>query len=201
MNRLSFATLSIALWIGIGTFPLAAQATELSYDHRVQGDRSLTIQMGPVIPLAFSTWAGQFGATNLTLGGTLGIDLDFYMDDTFRVGGGLRGMAAVGPNDNTLFIVPITLRATWELRMYPFSFPVGVGAGFSFTNYESKTSFDPTIIPTAGAYWNMSSSWSFGLDASPWIIFQDYLPGGSVPASDSRIGFFSDITLGAIYHF
>jgi len=185
----------------LGAFPASAQATELTYDHRVAGDRSLTIQMGAVIPYAFQTWAGKFGPTNLSLGGTLGIDLDFYLSETFRLGGGLRGMAAVGPNDYTLFIVPVTFRATWEFQMYPFSFPVGIGAGFSFTNYRSATSFDPTLIPTAGAYWNMSSSWSFGLDMAPWIIFQDYLPGGAIPASDSRIAYFSDITLGAIYHF
>jgi len=201
MNRLLHPALFFVLFVGAGTFPLAAQATDLTYDHRVQGDRSLTIQMGPIFPLAFQTWAGSFSPTNLSLGGTLGIDLDFYLDDTFRLGGGLRGMAAVGPNDYTLFIVPITLRATWEFRYYPFSFPVGIGAGFSFTNYRTQTSFDPILMPTAGAYWNMSSSWSFGLDASPWIIFQDYLPGGTIPASDSRIAYFWDITLGAIYHF
>ena len=191
----------IALFFGISTLPLTAQATELKYDHRVAGDRSLTIQLGPMFPLAYQTYSGNSAATNLTIGGTLGIDLDFYLNDSFRLGGGLRGMAAASPNSSTLFMVPITFRATWELKVYPFSFPMGLGAGFSFTNFRTNTSFDPILIPTVGAYWNMSSSWSFGLDASPWIVFQNYLPGGSVPSSDSRIAYFVDLTLGAIYHF
>jgi hypothetical protein len=201
MKRLPPAPLIGLFLLVIGALPLSAQTTDLRYDTRVLGDRSLTIQLGPAFPLAFQTWAGQFGGTNLTLGGTLGIDLDFYLNDSLRLGAGLQGLVSSGPNSDTLFLVPITIRAIWEFRLYPFSFPVGLGAGFCFTNYESSTSFDPVLMPTAGAYWNMNSSWSFGLDVSPWIIFQDYLPGGTIPASDSRIGYFFNTTLGAIYHF
>jgi len=201
MNKLLYPVFALVLFVGAGTLPLTAQALEWKYDHRVAGDRALTIQLGPLFPLAFQTFAGSFAPTNLTVGGTLGLDLDFYLNDSFRLGGGLRGMAALSPNDSTLFIVPITFRATWEFKYYPFSFPVGAGAGFSFTNYRTSTAFNPLLMPTAGAYWNMSSGWSFGLDVSPWIIFQPYLSGGTVPSSDSRIAYFLDATLGAIYHF
>ena len=201
MNKLFYPTVALVLFLGTGVLPLGAQATELKYDHRVAGDRSLTIHLGPVFPETFQTFSGSFAATNLSLGATLGIDLDFYLNDVFRLGGGLRGKATFSPNNFTLFMVPITFRATWELKYYPFSFPVGVAGGFSFTNYRSQTSFDPILMPMVGAYWNMSSSWSFGLDASQWIVFQPYYSGGSVPTSDSRIAYFADLTLGAIYHF
>jgi len=209
MIKLRLSCLLLVLFLVAGTLPLGAQATELNYDHRVPGDRSLTIQFGPTFPQGFQSFDGKLSSSNLiganmwgiAVGGNLGIDLDFYLTDSFRLGGGLRGMAALGPNDYTLFIVPITFRASWEFKLYPFSFPVGLGAGFSFVNYQSQTSFSPTLAPTVGAYWNMSSSWSFGLGATEWIIFQPYFAGGSVPPSDSRIGYFSDVTLGAIYHF
>ena len=201
MKNFLIPTLALAIFLGAGALPLAAQATELKYDHRVAGDRSMTIQLGPLFPLAFQTFSGTFAPANLSVGGTMGIDLDFYLDDTFRLGGGLRGKATFSPNASTLFMVPITFRATWELKAYPFSFPVGVGAGFSYANYRTQTSFDPILMPTAGAYWNISSSWSFGVDASEWIVFQPYYAGGSVPTSDSRIAHFVDLTLGAIYHF
>ena len=201
MKRLLPAPLVLLLFLVAGTLPLAAQASELTYDHRVAGDRSLTIQLGPLFPLAFQDWGGKTGGTNLTLGGSLAVDLDFYLDDTLRLGAGLHGMASTGPNGFTLFLVPITFRATWEFKLYPFSFPVGIGAGFSFTNYQQATSFDPILMPTAGAYWNVTPAWSFGIDSSPWIIFQSYLPGGTIPSSESRIAYFVDVTLGAIYHF
>jgi len=208
MNKLLISCFAF-VFLGVGALPLTAQATELNYDHRVPGDRALTIQLGPTFPLGFQSFNGSFASSNLigvnmwglAVGANLGIDLDFYLTDSFRLGGGLRGMAALGPNDYALFIVPITVRATWELKYYPFSFPVGLGAGFSFVNYQSQTTFSPTLAPTAGAYWNMSSSWSFGLDTTEWIVFQPYFSGGSVPASDSRIGYFTDLTIGAIYHF
>ena len=195
---------SQALFVFLALFGIAtlgAQATELRYDHRVVGDRSLTIQLGPLFPLGFQSYSGNMAATNLTLGGSMGVDLDFYLDDTLRLGAGLKGMVSSGPNDYTLFLVPITFRATWEFKLLPFSFPVGAGAGFTFVSYQQRSSFDPIIMPTAGAYWNMSSGWSFGFDVAPWLIFQTYFPGGTVPSSDSRIAYFLDITAGAIYHF
>jgi hypothetical protein len=197
MNKLLSLPFAVVLFWAAGVTPAAAQATELTYDHHVLGDRSLTIQLGPMFPVAFQSFSGTFAKANLTVGGTMGLDLDFYLDDHWKLGGGLRGMAAWSPNANTLFMVPITFRTTYEFKLYPFSFPVGLGAGFTFTNYQTYTSFDPTLIPTVGAYWNMSSSWSFGGDLSQWLVFQPFY---SKPA-DSRLGYFTDFTLGAIYHF
>jgi len=187
--------------LSAATLPLTAQATELKYDHRVAGDRTLTIQLGPLFPILFQKFDGSTAPANLGVGGTLGIDLDFYLNDSVRLGGGLRGKATFSPNNFTLFMVPITFRATWEAKINHFSFPMGLGAGFSFTNFRTDTSFDPILMPTIGAYYNMSSSWSFGLDASEWIVFQPYYQGGTVPTGDGRIAYFADLTLGAIYHF
>jgi len=188
----------IPVILGLGWLqPAAAQASELKYDHRVAGDRALTIQLGGVWPEAFQKFDGSLSATNLTLGGTMGLDVDVYLNDAFRLGGGLKGKATSSPNAFTLFMVPLTFRAVWEPKVNYFSFPVGLGAGFCLTNFRSDTSFDPVLIPTAGVYYNVSSSWSFGIEASQWIVFQLYY---SKP-SDHRIGHFADLTLGAIYHF
>lgn len=199
-ERLLRTLLFCALALG-ATIPLTAQATELKYDHRVAGDRALTIHLGPVFPLAFQKFGGSLAATNLSVGGTLGIDLDFYLNDQLRLGAGLRGKATSSPNNATLFMVPITFRAIWEPKIDHFSFPMGMGMGFSFTNLRTATSFDPILMPTVGAYWNMTSSWSFGVDVSQWMVFQPYYTGGAIPTSDSRIAYFADLTLGAIYHF
>lgn len=200
LQRLFRSLLPAVLFLA-GALSLTAQATELKYDHRVTGDRSLTIQLGPLFPWMLQKFDGSTAPANLSLGGTLGIDLDFYLNDSIKLGGGLRGKATASPNNSTLFMVPITFRAIWEGKFNHFSFPVGMGVGFSFTNFRTDTSFDPILMPTVGAYWNMSSSWSFGLDASQWIVFQAYYPGGTIPTSDSRVAYFADLTLGAIYHF
>jgi len=201
MKKLLTTTFALALLTVVGILPAAAQADELHYDHRVQGDRSLTIQLGPMIPTANQTFTGSFRPSNLSVGGTMGIDLDFYLNEGFRLGGGLRGMAVSGVNADTLFIVPITFRATYELKVYPFSFPIGAGVGFSFTNHKTETSFDPTLIPTIGAFYNLNSSWSFGATYSEWIIFQPFFSSGALDQDQSRIGYFTDLTVGAIYHF
>lgn len=191
------AALAVLMTAALGS--LSAQATELKYDHRVAGDKALDIQLGPMFPEGFQEFNGKFHpiGSQLGIGGTMGINLDFYLDDAWRLGAGLRGVATSGVNGTTLFMVPMTFRATYEYRLYPFSIPFGVAGGFCFTNYDTYTSFDPVLAPTAGLYWNMSSSWSFGGDVTQWIIFQPFYS----KVADSRIGWFSDFTLGAVYHF
>lgn len=200
MTRLR-AVLAV-FFLAAGTLPLTAQATELTYDHRVAGDRALTVLIGPVLPEAFQTFGGSFAPTNLyAVGGTLGLNLDFYLDEHWSLGGSLRGNATFSPNSNTLFLVPVTFRANYEFQFFPFSFPVGMGAGICFTTYLDSTNLDFILMPTAGAYWNMSSSWSFGISVTQWMVFEPYSGGGSVPSSDSRIAYFLDPSLAAIYHF
>jgi len=191
-----------ALFFAAGVLPLTAQATELTYDHRVQGDRALTITLGPNFPEAFQTFGGQFSSPNLFwLGGSLGLSLDFYLDENWSIGGSLRGTAHFGVNNDTLFLVPVMFEGKYEFKVYPFSFPVGLGGGINFTTYKTSTNLDYILMPMAGAYWNISSSWSFGVNVSQWILFEPYTGSGSVPASDSRIGYFIDPSLAAIYHF
>jgi hypothetical protein len=185
-----------------GVLPLTAQASELTYDHRVAGDRALSVMIGPTLPEAFQTFDGKFASTNLfPVGGTLALALDFYLDEHWSMGFGLRGSAAFSPNDNTLFMVPVTFRTNYEFKAYPFSFPVGMGAGICFTSYLTSTNLDFILMPTAGAFWNMSSSWSLGITATEWMVFEPYLGGGTVPSSDGRIGYFLDPSITAIYHF
>ncbi len=198
MTRLR-AVLAAILFAG-GTLPLTAQAEELTYDHRVAGDRAMTVIVGPVLPQAFQTFGGTFSKTNLfPVGGTLGLNLDFYLDDHWSLGGGLRGNATFSPNSNTLFLVPLTFRANYEFKVFPFSFPVGLGAGVCFTSYLTSTNADLILMPTASAFWNMNSTWSVGVTASQWMVFEPY--GGKVPASESRIAYFFDPSLALVYHF
>jgi hypothetical protein len=182
------------------SFPaLAAQDQVLTFDHRVVGDRALTIEMGPVLPLFTQSFLGTLASTNLTPGGSLGLDVDFYLNDLFRLGGGIRGMAAFGPNGHTLFVVPLMFRTTWELKSFPWSFPVGISTGVALASYNSHAWMDPFVVPSAGVLWNMSPSWSFGLTASEWLLADLYF-GPSPATTDSRFVHLFDLSLAAVYH-
>jgi len=190
-----------ALLFSAGALPLIAQDDDLTYDHRVAGDRALSIQIGGVFPEGFEAFGGSIAPSNLYwIGGNMGLSLDFYLDDNWSVGGSLRGNATFSVNNNTLFLVPVTVEGKYEFKVFPFSFPVGLGAGICFTSYLTYNTLDYILMPMAGAYWNINSSWSAGISVSQWIVFEPY-GGGEVPASDSRIGYFVDPSLSAIYHF
>ncbi|NNM66684.1 MAG: hypothetical protein HKM06_01600 [Spirochaetales bacterium] len=177
-----------------------AETQAYLYDHRLPGDRSLTLEIGPTFPLFFQQFSGPTASTNLSVGANLGLDIDIYMTENFRLGGELRGIAAVSPNNNVLFMVPLTFKATYDFNFSPFTVPVGLGAGACFTNYLSATNIEPILTPSVGAYWNVNSSWSVGLNLDYLLDFQLYF-GNPIPSSESRIGNFLETDASAIYHF
>ncbi len=194
-----FFVLFISLLAG-GVTSLFAQAEVLTYDHRVPGDRSMTIDLGPSFPLFIQDFSGNIGPTNLSLGANIGLDIQFYLTNNFKLGGELKGFAAGDPNNNLLFMVPITLKADYEFDFFPFTIPVGLGAGICFNNYLASTNINPVLSPTTGFYWNANTSWSFGVNLAYWMVF-DLYSGNPIPTSQDRIGNFLESNLAAVYHF
>ena len=200
MKKLRFVFVSLILFVAGGATSLFAQAAALTYDHRVPGDRSMTIALGPTFPLFIQDFAGNVGPTNLTLGANIGLDIQFYLTNNFKLGGELKGFAAGDPNNNLLFMVPITVKGDYEFDFFPFTIPVGLGAGICFNNYLSSTNINPVLAPTTGFFWNANTSWSFGANLTYWLIF-DLYSGNPIPTSQDRIGNFLESNIAAIYHF
>lgn len=170
----------------------------ISADTYSLGDQMLSINLGLFIPLFFA--GDGINSTNLTLGGVGSIQWNSFLNNNWSLGGEVGGMFAFTPNKRTLYMVPLTFRATYFLRSYPWEFPLYMGAGIVFSRVEKNFKLDPILKPGASIYWNYNPSWSFGLNLVYWWIPQIY-SGPEPPSSDTRYGNFLETTLSALYHF
>jgi len=166
------------------------------------GDQVFNITAGLFIPLYYRR-PGDFSTApaNLSLGGTGSIEYSSFINSNMTLGLSLKGMFAYTPNERLLSMFPITGKLTYYLTdSYPFEFPLYVHAGLCISRLESETFYGPTIMPGAGATWNMNSSWGFGINATWWWVPMWYGPSHEDTAK-SRFGNFLDISLSATYHF
>lgn len=186
---------------------LAAQDIEavpiFAFDQRNPGDRALTLGMGTDIALFYQDLNFNTTSANLSLGGFLALDLDFYLNNNWLLGGRVRGSFNATPNGNLLFLVPILFKGTYEFKFWPFSTPVWLGAGVTFVSFKQALEVNPTFQLGSGLYYHMSSQWGFGLNVNYLWILQLYTDSGwhSIPTSQSRMAHFLDLGLSAVFHF
>lgn len=166
------------------------------------GDQLLSINLGLFLPLFFSGGedAVQALGNKLTLGGTGHLRWGSFLNNNVSVGGELAGMFSFTPNRRALYMIPITARATYYFRAYPWEFPLSLAVGFNISRLEESRKVDPIVMPGAGLYWAFNNEWSFGVDARYWWVPQWYT-GNEPPPSQSRYGNFSSITASVLYHF
>ena len=163
------------------------------------GDQTLALSAGLTIPLFFQEFSGPYHDTNLTLGGTGELQWNAYVAPSVRLGLELAGAFMRSPNQRTLFMLPITAKATYVLGISRFEFPIFLGVGLNLVRYREWSHLDFILKPGAAAYWRYDSNWSFGASAAWWLDFQ-----GTTDSQDpeqARMGNFLAITPSVFYHF
>lgn len=203
MKRYLHVILILSSFAAYGQESEITEVPVFAFDQRVLGDRVLNINLGTNLPLFFQDLSGNTSPANLSLGGLLGLDLEFYLNNNVRIGGTLRGTFSGTPNANLLFLVPILFRGTYEFKLWPFSFPVTLGAGINFSAFKEALQVDFAAQIGGAAYYNVSSQWGFGLNVFYLWVPQIYGASSSytIKESDSRFGNFLEISLGASFHF
>lgn len=168
-------------------------------DYHSMGDQVFGINAGFFIPLFFQNPNdGSIASTNLSLGGNGSLYYGAYLNNNFQVGMEIGAMFSSSPNDNNFYMIPITLRATYELQFLNnlISVPLYIGYGVNMTSYQDNFNVEMIFKPGFGVFWNQSASWSFGVNTTYWWVPQLY----SDP-DDNRFGNFLDVSLSAVYHF
>lgn len=175
-------------------------------NQRDLGDQAFAISAGLLIPLftvLLADWPEGLDAgahpTRLHLGGTGSLAYSVYLSSNWKLGLQLAGSFSEDINKNFLFMVPITLKASYEFHPWGrISIPVFFQAGIALNSFkEENFSVDLILRPGFGFYFDWSYEWSFGLDLSYWFIPQ----AASQNEWERSIGNFMDITLTAEYHF
>ena len=175
---------------------------------RSLGDKSFAITAGIYIPLftvLLHDWpGGGYDAgiypPKLSAGGSGSLAFSVYLSSNLKLGLQLAGAFSADINRNFLYVVPVTLKGSWEFHPGPrFSIPLHLAAGVSMTTWKTDNfRVDMILRPGVGFYFDWSLEWSFGIDFTYWFIPQT---GGLAKEHERSIGNFMDISLTAEYHF
>lgn len=204
LSKKFFLILIIVAFITVPVFA-APDVDEEDEDTFVEmyglGDQMFFINAGMFIPLFFMDKDFSTTDTNLTLGGVGSLSWQTFISNHVSIGAEFGGTFAMSPNDRILYMVPLTAKATYWFRMYPFEFPVSLGVGGCLSILDDAAHIDMIIKPSVGAYWNYSEEWVFGINAVYWFIPQIYSGNGKVTSDHTMFGNFLETSLSVMFRF
>lgn len=175
---------------------------------RVLGSNAFQIDIGFYAPLfsysadgVFTPWA------NLNPGMDARLKWSTFLNSNLAIGIDLAGAFTWAPNtlNNQVYfyIANIGPHITYFFRAGNFEFPLSFSPALNIMNYGSNTYVGFSLRPGIGIYYDVTPSWSFGLNVQYWWCPEVYLPGntGGVPTSKNRVGNMLEISLSALYSF
>ena len=205
LNKKLIILLTLLIFISVPIFAASDDEDDDDRDTYVEsftmGDQMFFINGGVFIPLFFFDRSCDFSKTNLTLGGTGSLCWQVFLSNHISVGGELGGMFALSPNKRVLYMIPLTAKATYWFRFYPFEIPISLGLGANLSILEYAAHIDFIAKPSVGFYWNFNEEWAFGANATYWFVPQIYSGSGLVESGHSMFGNFMDVTLSVLFRF
>jgi hypothetical protein len=167
-----------------------------------RGDRTFNIGMGVLFPTFFhfaNPIDGDDQQHNISMGGTGTLAFNYFLNSNVFIGGELSGMFAPTLERNMLIMIPFGVRLGYQFLFHRFEFPVSVMVGGVNQMRLEQRYFGLIIKPSAAAFWRFNQDWSFGLNASWWVVPQRGYDAGDVRRT--VIGNFLSVTFTARYHF
>lgn len=132
-----------------------------------KGDQYISIQVMPTFPLTFGK--------QLYVGGALTLGYHQFLSETFAVG--LDASFGYHPTigSNIFTVIPVTVGVTWQPYIWRFEFPISVNIGMAIENYVQYNYFPGLVAKgSAGCYYRMNESWSFGVECQIMWLPQWY---------------------------
>ncbi|MDR1277325.1 MAG: hypothetical protein LBK02_01085 [Treponema sp.] len=160
------------------------------------GDQTFTITLGIIFPTLFIQNGSMITHNINPVGGTGSLAYTYFLGSHVFVGGEIGIMFDATLRKNTLFIIPIGLRAGYQFLFKRFEFPVSLLIGFAPQRYLELGYFGLFVKPSASAFFRFNPDWSFGINTAWW-----WVPQWTPDKTKNVDGNFIDITLSARYHF
>lgn len=171
-----------------------------AYKYFDTGDNLFGIQVGPGFAMHFTTFADGLtvpGWDKLYPATAFAISYQGFLSPSFAIGGKIGGYLASSVDEKSFFAVPLTFVGTFMLSSIPFEFPLGFEVGAIYSKLGAASKIDPILKLRAGVNYRVNSAWSFGVEASYWLVPQLYLEH----AEYNSLGGFLEIAALASYHF
>lgn len=159
------------------------------YEQNGRGDQFLKINLGTLIPLNFDN--------HLYAGGAADLGFYYFLNKWLAVGGEFTATYNISIGHKILIMLPITFGVIAQPYTGNFEFPISLNVGVGYQTWQSIDYFPSFVLKaSAGAYYRMNESWSFGLSSSfMWI------PQRFKDKSRNDDALFLNAYIGARYHF
>ena len=157
------------------------------YKMNQKGDQFINISLRLNVPL-------KPAPTQLYVGGAGTIGYTRFINSVFALGGDISFAYSTTVGKNVFTYVPLLFKVMYQPTIHQFEFPLTLGLGFAFENYNTDTYFGFVAKPEVGAFYRFSPSWSFGLSTGITLMPQ-------VAKQDFYMGVIFDTALTVRYHF
>ena len=161
------------------------------------GQQSFSLSLGLFIPLFFMDFHGATADTNLSLGGFASLQWGIHLDNHWLVGAEIGGIFSKSLHQDMLYMLPITAKGAYIFHVYPFEFPVFLGAGMNILKYTAQADITFILKPGFASLWKYNVNWGFGLNVVYWWVPQPWSPD----PSKARMGNFLEVSATAQYNF
>ena len=160
------------------------------YEQNGAGDRFVKIDLG-------GNFALNFG-NQLYPGIAANVGYYYLLSRYFGVGGDVTIGYNYSIGQKPLTAVPVTVGGLFQPYTGKFEFPIMLTVGFASTTLLDKTYFPSFAAKfSAGAYYRISETWSFGLSSNTYFI-----PHWFIDEPDKNdFGIFTSANLSVRYHF
>jgi len=208
----TFALFLVFCWFSFQTAPsLGAQEWDDGdwgfhmMDLYARGDQTFAITLGVVFPTVFYHHVGSFGPPHNfspPVGGAGSLSYSYFFGPRFFVGGEIGVSFNYTIGQNTIFIVPIGLRAGWQFVFGRFEFPITFTGGIAPQRFMDLSYFGWFLRGGVSGFFRFNSEWSFGLNTD-WTWFPQRPPRREEDGYRNRNvdGNMLGLTISARYHF
>jgi hypothetical protein len=167
-----------------------------------RGDKTFIISLGVIFPTVFLNNGNKIDHHfSPPVGGTGSLSYNYYLNSLFYIGGEIGVKFNYTLAKNTVFIIPMGLRAGVQFLLKRFEFPLFLVVGFAPQRYLNDSYAGLFIKGGTSAFFRFSPDWSFGLNIDwSWYPQWPKEDGKRVPSKDVYANMLG-LTLSARYHF
>jgi hypothetical protein len=169
------------------------------------GDKTFNISIGTVFPVVFVR-EREIIEHNFSppVGGASSLSYNFFLNSRIFVGGEVSGMFIPTLSKNTTYIIPLGVKAGYQLYLWRFEFPLSISLGMCWHRYLDLGYFGFFMKGGGAIYYRFNSDWSFGLNAN-WCFLPEWTKDKKNKDIRTRekdvYGNIVELTLSARYHF
>ena len=203
----AIALLLALCWLSFQAASLGAQEWDedewdfYRVDTYARGDQTFTITLGLIFPTLF--WHHGYGIRphnfSPAVGGTGSLAYTYFFGPHFFVGAEIGVSFNYTVAENTIFIIPIGLRAGWKFVLGSFEFPFTLAGGIAPQRYMDFSYLGWFLRGGASAFFRFNPEWSFGVNTD-WTWYPQRPRTGDGPSRNVD-GNMLGVTFSARYHF